>query len=76
MWLKQKIQKGNGISRLMVILMVLIGIMLILIAVPVYRYYQNRAEELGCASALDTANHQLSITYRMELRRKTEDVDL
>lgn len=63
MWLKQKIQRKNGISRLMVILLVLIGIMLILIAIPVYQYYRNRAEELGCASALNTANHQLSIAY-------------
>lgn len=63
MWLKQKIQKENGVSRIVVILMVLIGIMLILISIPVYQYYRNRAEELGCASALNTANHQLSIAY-------------
>ncbi|MGN0403845.1 MAG: hypothetical protein ACI4F1_01360 [Bariatricus sp.] len=60
---RQKLHSKSGIAWIFVILLVLIGIMVILIAIPVYQYYRNRADEIGCASALNTANHQLSIEY-------------
>lgn len=53
----------KGITRAACILLVLIVILLVLIFIPSWKYYQNRAAELGCGSSLNTANHQLSIEY-------------
>ena len=53
----------KGIPRAACILLVLIVILLILIFIPSWKYYQNRAAELGCGSSLNTANHQISIEY-------------
>lgn len=59
----QKLHSRSGITRAAYILMILIILMLILISIPAWKYYQNRAAQLGCGSSLNTANHQLSIEY-------------
>ena len=59
----QKLHSRSGITRAACILMILIILMLILISIPAWKYYQNRAAQLGCGSSLNSANHQLSIEY-------------
>lgn len=58
-----KITENRGITRAAVILIILIVVLTGLILIPSWKYYQNRAAELGCGSSLNTANHQLSIEY-------------
>ena len=59
----QKLHSRSGITRAAYLLIILIILMLILISIPAWKYYQNRAAELGCGSSLNSANHQLSIEY-------------
>lgn len=63
---KHILQDNRGIAWIFVVLLILILILLVLIFIPVYRRYRFQADEIGCVSALKTANDQLSIAYLSE----------
>ena len=53
----------GGVNRLVAILLGLVGVMLILIAVPAYRNYRESAERIGCSFALDKAQDMMAEEY-------------
>lgn len=63
---------GNrgGINRATAILLALIGVMLVLIAIPSYRVYRYRAQKTACVQAMKSAKDGLIIEY---LSRFEED---
>jgi len=55
----------RGITRFTVILLVLVAIMLIVAAVPIWLHLRENAERMGCLTALDSARRQLAVDYLM-----------
>lgn len=53
----------GGISRAAAVLLALIGVMLVLIAIPGYRVYRYRAQKTGCDQAMKSARDGLVIEY-------------
>ena len=53
----------GGIPRLMVVLLALIGVMLVIIAMPGLRGYRDRAQRIACEQALSSARDGLIIEY-------------
>ena len=64
---------GKGITRAAMVLLVLIGVMLVLIAIPGYKVFRYRAEKTGCDQALKSARDGLIIEYLS--RWKSSSVD-
>ena len=60
---KKKLEGRSGIAAAVVILALLVLLLSVVIAVPVYRNYREQADEIGCVSSLTSANNQLSIEY-------------
>lgn len=55
--------RRGGVTRAAAILLALIGVMLVVIAVPGWRAYRYRAQKLACAQALKSARDGLIIEY-------------
>ena len=53
----------GGINRAVAILLVLIGIMLVIIAIPSWNAYRYRAQKLACEQAMKSAKDGLIIEY-------------
>ena len=53
----------RGVSRLAAVLLVLIGVMLVLIAIPGYRVFRYRSEKTACEQAMKSARDGLIIEY-------------
>ena len=60
---KKKLEGRSGIAAVVVILALLVLLLSVGIAIPVYRNYREQADEIGCVSSLTSANNQLSIEY-------------
>ncbi len=60
-----KLTRSDGISRAMVVMLVLVGVMLIVVAIPVYQYNRSIAREIGCVQSLDTASRQMAVDLMM-----------
>lgn len=60
---QKKLHCRRGISLLVVIMLVLVAAMLVVVSIPVVRYYRKRSEAIGCATALDTAKRELLAEY-------------
>lgn len=53
----------GGVSRLVVILLVMIGVLLVLIAIPLWNAFRFDSERIGCEQAMKTAGDGLIIEY-------------
>ena len=53
----------GGVNRVVAILLALIGVMLVIIAIPAWNRYRERAEVIACEQALKTARDGLIIDY-------------
>ena len=53
----------GGVNRLIAILLALLGVMLILLAVPAYLRYRENAEQIGCSFALRKAQDMMTVEY-------------
>ena len=51
------------INRVVAVLLALIGVMLVIIAIPAWNSYRQRAEKLACEQALDSAKDGLIIEF-------------
>ena len=60
-----RLRDRRGLSRLTAILLVLVGIMLIVVAIPIWRNLHEKSAKLGCVTALDSARRQLAVDYLM-----------
>ncbi len=61
--LKDKLQSSCGISRLIVILLVLVIAMGVIIAIPGYRAYQRHSDQIACTIAMKKAQDMLDIGF-------------
>lgn len=59
----KKIRGRRGISRAVVILLVLVAVMLVVVSIPTYIYFRDRSRELGCGAALRSARGQVIQAY-------------
>lgn len=66
-------QNQRGIAWIFVVLLILILALLILIFIPVYRQYRYHADEIGCTTALKTANDQLAIACLSDAELSAEE---
>ena len=64
---------SGGISRAAAVLLALIGVMLVLIAIPGYRVYRYRAQKTACEQAMKSARDGLVIEFLS--RYKEESVE-
>lgn len=55
----------RGIARLTLILLILVGVMLMAAAYPIYRSFMDESARVGCVAALDTAHRQLAVDFLM-----------
>ena len=53
----------GGINRATAVLLVLIGVMLVLIAIPAWKVFRYRSEKTGCDQAIKSAKDGLIIEY-------------
>lgn len=53
----------GGVNRTVAILLALIGVMLVLIAVPAWEHFRERSEIIGCEQALKSAEDGLIIEF-------------
>lgn len=60
--MKKTLNRG-GINRAAAVLLMLIGVMLVLIAVPGYRRYRYRAQKTACEQAMKSARDGLTIEF-------------
>ncbi len=58
-----RLRSRAGIARATAILLAAVLVMLVVVSIPVYRYYQAQSEKIGCVTALDTARRQLAARY-------------
>ena len=58
-----RLGRRGGVTRAAAILLVLIGVMLVVIAIPVWKAYQFRAQRLACEQAMKSARDGLIIEY-------------
>ncbi len=56
-------EKRGGVTRAAAVLLVLIGVMLVLIAIPGWKVYRYRAEKTACEQAMKSARDGLIIEY-------------
>lgn len=62
--LSKKIKNNNGISRAVVLMLVLVALMLIVvIAIPTVRYYRTEMGRIGCNTAFESARRRISEEY-------------
>lgn len=65
----------GGISKPVVIMIMLIAVMLVLISVPVVRSYMRQGDEFACMASLNTAADSLTIEYITQLREDSFTFD-
>ena len=53
----------GGVNRLIAILLAMIGVMLVLIAIPWWKSFRYRSECIACEQAMDSAKDGLIIDY-------------
>ena len=58
---KKQLDGRSGIAAAVVILAVLVLLLAVVIAVPIYQDYREQADEIGCVSSLTSANNQWSM---------------
>lgn len=61
----------GGINRLVAVLLALIAVMLVIIALPAWQSYRDRAEVLACEQAMKSAKDGLIIDYLDNLQQGT-----
>lgn len=62
--MKRKLKaKAGGVNRAVVLLLVLIGVMLVVIAIPAWNAFRYDAERVGCVQAMKSAGDGLIIEY-------------
>lgn len=61
--MKKVMDSRGGINRLAAVLLALIGVMLVLIAVPWWQSFRYRSEVIACEQAMDTARDGLIIEF-------------
>ena len=64
--LRSKLHSRSGVARLIVILAAAVLILAIICLIPAYRYYQESAKNIACATALDSARRQLAAGYMLD----------
>ena len=55
--------RRGGVNRLIAIMLALVGVMLIIIAVPAWRRFRENAAKIGCSLALDKAQDTMAVEY-------------
>ena len=58
-----KLSDRRGVTRAAAVLLALIGVMLVIIAIPIWQSYQQRGEYIACEQALKSARDGLVIEY-------------
>lgn len=61
----QTLRGNDGIARAVVLMLILVGVMLIVVAIPIYRHNRAIAREIGCMQSLDSATRQLAVDFLM-----------
>ena len=56
-------RKRGGVNRLIALLLAMIGVMLVLIAIPWWKSFRYRSECIACEQAMDSAKDGLIIDY-------------
>lgn len=64
--LRSKLHSRRGLSWIFAVLLLAIIVLSVMIMIPSYRRYQNRAKALACATALDTARRQLASDFMLD----------
>lgn len=59
------LRSRRGVSRLIALLLVLVGIMFVVIAIPVWRSMNQKSARIACLTALDSARRQLAVDFLM-----------
>ncbi len=59
----RKLHSRRGINRLIALLTVLVLVMAVVVSIPVYRSYKERADKLGCTVALKKAQDMLDVEF-------------
>lgn len=71
------LSRRGGINRATIILLILIGIMLIIIAIPSWKVFRYRSEKTACVQAMKSAADGLIIDYLGNLKdRSVEEAQL
>lgn len=63
----------GGVNRATAVLLALIGVMLVLIAIPGWKVFQYRSEKTGCDQAIKSARDGLIIDYLTHFEEGTEE---
>lgn len=58
-----KMRSASGVARFVWIVAAITLVMLIIVAIPGWRYYKSIADEIGCLTALDSAWRQMAVDY-------------
>ena len=62
--MKKKLwERRGGVNRAVAILLVLMGVLFVLIAIPAWKAFQYRAEKIGCDQGMKTAKDGLIIEF-------------
>lgn len=61
----EKLHNRRGVSRLIVILIILVFVLLVAVYIPIYLRYKQQADNLACATGLDTARRQLAADFML-----------
>ena len=64
----------GGINRLVAILLALVVIMLVVVSIPTFRWYQALSERHACEAAMDTAWRKMAEDYIINGSMKVDEV--